>query len=380
VIERPHFVAAIEKALNRSPVVALLGPRQCGKTTLARQIAQVHRATWYDLESTADLGRLENPQVALSALSGLVVLDEIQQRPDLLATLRVLADRPDQPARFLILGSASPTLVQGSAESLAGRVEFVDLGGFDMDEVGLEHLDDLWIRGSFPRSYLAASEEDSVAWRENFIRTLLERDLPQLGIRLPPVTLRRFWTMMAHYHGQIWNGSEIARSFGVNDKTVRGYLDVLTGAFMIRQLPPWFANVKKRQVKSPKIFLRDSGLLHTLLGITDRNELLGHPKSGASWEGFALEQVLRRTGSWESYFWATHGGAELDLLVLQGGRKIGIEFKLADAPKVTRSMQLASDDLELDHLWVIYPGEHRYPLTERISAVPLSQIPADLRP
>jgi predicted AAA+ superfamily ATPase len=298
-------------------VVALLGPRQCGKTTLARQITRGRRSTWYDLESAVDLGRLENPQVALSGLEGLVVIDEIQLRPALLSILRVLADREPQPAQFLILGSASPTLVQQSAESLAGRVEFVDLGGFDMDEVGVEYLDKLWIRGAFPRSYLAASEEDSVAWRENFIRAVLERDLPQLGIRLPAVTLRRFRTMMAHYHGQIWNGSELA------------------------------------------------------LGIQDRNQLLGHPKSGASWEGFALEQVLRRTGAADSYFWATHGGAELDLLLFQGGRRIGIELKLADAPKATKSMHVAINDLQLNHLWVVYPVRHRYPLSEKISAVPL---------
>lgn len=380
MIDRPGFTAKIAKALERSPVVALLGPRQCGKTTLARQIALDRRSTWYDLESAVDLGRLENPLAALSGVEGLIVIDEIQLHPALLSTLRVLADRQRQPAQFLILGSASPMLVQQSAESLAGRVEFVDMGGFDMDEVGVEHLDKLWVRGAFPRSYLAGSEEDSAAWRENFIRALLERDLPQLGIRLPAVTLRRFWTMMAHYHGQIWNGSEIARSFGVSDKTVRGYLDILTGAFMIRQLPPWFENVKKRQVRSPKIFLRDSGLLHTLLGIADRDQMLGHPKSGASWEGFALEQILRRTEATESYFWATHGGTELDLLLLQRGRRFGVELKLADAPKVTKSMHVAIEDLQLDHLWIVYPGQYRYPLAERISAVPLGETPVDLSP
>lgn len=375
MISRPGFHSALEKALGRSPVVALLGPRQCGKTTLAREIAASRPSTYFDLQSPADLGRLTNPLVALETLEGLVVLDEIQLRPDLLAVLRVLADRPTQPARFLILGSASPVLVERSAESLAGRVEFVDMGGFDIDEVGVEHAAELWLRGGFPRSYLASSLEDSVAWRESFIRTFLERDLPQLGIRLPAVTLRRFWTMMAHYHGEVWSASEVARSFGVTDKTVRGYLDVLTGAFMIRQLAPWFENIGKRQVKAPKLYLRDSGLLHSLLGLGDRHQVLGHPKSGASWEGFALEQVLRRTGVTECYFWATHGGAELDLLLFSGGRRIGVEFKLSDAPKATKSMHTAMEDLGLDHLWVVYPGKHSYPLAPGITAVPLTEIP-----
>lgn len=374
MIERPRFAAAITKALSRSPVVALLGPRQCGKTTLARQIARSERSTWFDLESPADLGRLENPQLALAPLQGLVVLDEIQLRPDLLRLLRVLADREPLPARFLILGSASPTLVHHSAESLAGRVEFVDLGGFNLDEVGAEHLETLWNRGSFPRSFLAASQPDSEAWRESFIRAFLERDLPALGLQLPAVTLRRFWTMLAHDHGQVWNSSAIARSLGLSDKTVRGYLDVLTGAFMARQLPPWFENLKKRQVKSPKVYLRDSGLLHTLLGLGDRNQVLGHPKAGASWEGFALEQILQRTQAAQAYFWAAHGGSELDLLLFLEGRRIGVELKLADAPRVTKSMQSALADLQLDHLWIVYPGDHRYPLTERISALPLRQI------
>ncbi len=374
MIERPRFTAAVTKALGRSPVVALLGPRQCGKTTLARQIARGEPSTWFDLESPADLGRLENPQLVLAPLAGLVVLDEIQLRPDLLQLLRVLADREPAPARFLILGSASPTLVHHSAESLAGRVEFVDLGGFNLDEVGAERLDPLWNRGSFPRSFLAASQEDSEAWRESFIRAFLERDLPALGLQLPAVTLRRFWTMLAHDHGQTWNGSAIARSLGLSDKTVRGYLDVLTGAFMTRQLPPWFENLKKRQVKSPKVYLRDSGLLHTLLGLGDRNQVLGHPKAGASWEGFALEQILQRTQASQAYFWATHSGSELDLLLFLEGRRIGVELKLADAPRVTKSMQTALADLQLDHLWIVYPGEHRYPLTEQISALPLGRI------
>jgi predicted AAA+ superfamily ATPase len=314
--------------------------------------------------------------MALRDLEGLVVIDEVQHRPELLEVLRVLADRDPLPARFLILGSASPQLVRDSSESLAGRVEYVDMGGFDLDEVGVDNLDVLWWRGAFPRSFLAGSEEDSVAWRRNFIRSFLERDIPRLGIQIPAAALRRFWTMLAHYHGQTWNASEIARSFGVTDKTVRGYLDVLTGTFMVRQLYPWFENVKKRQVKAPKVYLRDSGLVHTLLGLESREQILGHPKCGASWEGFALEQVIRRTGVTECYFWATHGGTELDLLMFLKGRRIGVEFKFADAPTTTRSMRTAIDLLRLDHLWVVYPGRRRYPLDQGIDVVPLAEIPA----
>lgn len=377
MIPRPRFQAALENALRRSPVAALLGPRQCGKTTLARHMARARQATFFDLESEADLGRLQNPLMSLAGLQGLVVIDEIQHRPELLKTLRVLVDRDPLPARFLILGSASPDLVRHSAETLAGRVEFVDLGGFDMDEVGTEDLGRLWIRGAFPRSYLADSEEDSVAWRENFIRTFLERDVPRLGLRISPATLRRFWTMLAHYHGQMWNGAEIARSFGVSDKTVRGYLDLLTGTFMVRQLLPWFENVKKRQVKAPKVYIRDSGIVHTLLGLTHQEQVLAHPKRGASWEGFALEQILRRTAASQCYFWATHSGAEIDLLLFKNGHRIGVELKLADAPRATKSMRAALVDLSLEHLWIVYPGEHRYPLDDKITAVPLSQVPGD---
>lgn len=386
MIQRPQLMAALERALERSPVAALLGPRQCGKTTLARHFAETHAAesrasdlgaaTFFDLEAPLDLGRLTNPQLVLRQLEGLVVIDEIQQRPDLFEVLRVLVDRDPSPARFLILGSASPDLAQHASETLAGRVELLDMGGFDMDEVGTENLERLWSRGSFPRSYLAASEEDSVAWRESFARTFLERDIPQLGLRIPPATLRRFWTMLAHYHGQSWNGAEIAQAFGVSAKTVRGYLDILTGTFMVRQLQPWFENLGKRQVKAPKVYLRDSGMLHSLLGVTAMETVLTHPKSGASWEGFALEQVLRRTAPSEAYFWAVHSGAELDLLLFKEGRRIGFEFKLSETPKVSRSMHSAIEALGLEHLWVVYPGEHRYPLTERITAVPLGQVPS----
>lgn len=381
MISRHRFHAAIEEALGRSPVVALLGPRQVGKTTLARQVVAERggaAAAFFDLESPIDQHKLENPMLTLGALDGLVVLDEIQLRPELLAILRVLVDRPESRARFLILGSAAPELVRGSAESLAGRVEFVDMTGFDLDEVGEAALDQLWLRGGFPRSFLARTTDDSFAWRESFVRTFLERDLPQLGITLPAATLRRFWTMLAHYHGQVLNGSELARAFGISDKTVRSYLDILTGTFMVRQLPPWFENVGKRQVKAPKIYLRDSGLVHSLLGLSDLDQILGHPKVGASWEGFALEQILARTKQREAYFWATHSGAELDLLLFSGGRRFGVEFKRTDAPKLGRSMRTALETLALEHLWVVYPGTEIYPLAEQITAVPLKDFPDSL--
>ncbi|MEW6594365.1 MAG: ATP-binding protein [Thermodesulfobacteriota bacterium] len=378
MLQRPVLHASIEKALQRSPVVALLGPRQCGKTTMARAIAASRPAAFFDMESHADRSRLSNPQLALEGLGGLIVIDEIQHQPDLLQTLRVLADRPDQPARFLILGSASPDIVRHSSETLAGRIEFIDMGGFDMFETGPEALDALWSRGTFPRSFLAATEEDSFAWRQNFIRTFLERDIPQLGITIPAETLRRFWIMLAHYHGQTWNASEISRSFGVSDKTVRHYLDLLSGTFMVRQLPPWFENTKKRQIKSPKVYLRDSGLAHALLGLRNHDELMAHPKSGASWEGFALEQVIRAAPDAEIFFWATHAGAELDLLLLRGGKKFGVECKLGDAPRLTRSMRTALENLHLQHLWVIYPGRHRYPLDPKVTALPLRELRTEL--
>lgn len=362
-------------------MAALLGPRQCGKTTLARHFSEARKdefgaTSFFDLESPVDMGRLANPQLALGRLEGLIVIDEIQQWPDLFEVLRVLADRDPLPARFLILGSASPDLVHHSAETLAGRVELIEMGGFDMDEVGTENLERLWIQGSFPRSFLADSEDDSAVWRENFVRTFLERDIPQLGLRLSATSLRRFWTMLAHYHGQTWNGAELGRALGVDAKTVRSYLDTLTGTFMVRQLQPWFENLGKRQVKAPKVYVRDSGLVHTLLGIRSFGDLLAHPKCGASWEGFAVEQVLHRTAPSESYFWAVHSGAELDLLIFKEGRRIGFELKVSEAPKATRAMHMAIEDLRLDHLWIVYPGRHSFPLTETISAVPLEQVPS----
>ena len=377
VIDRPGARARIHEAFFVHPVVALTGPRQCGKTTLARAIAAGEpRGSSFDLESAVDRRRLQTPEQALAGLSGLVVIDEIQREPALFETLRVLVDRADNPARYLVLGSASPSLVRGMSESLAGRVGLVDLSGFALSETGAESWRTLWLRGGFPRAFLAPHERGSALWRRNFVQTFLERDLPQLGITVPAETLRRFWTMIAHYHGQVWNAAEFARALGSSEGTARRYLDILTGAFMVRALPPWFANVRKRQVKSPKVYLRDSGLLHTLLTLDTSEEVAGHPKVGASFEGFAVEQLADAFEAGGAYFWATHGGAELDLLALRGGRRYGFECKLADAPGTTRSMRVALDDLELSHLWVVYPGNEAYPLDERISVLPVTDIPA----
>jgi len=372
MLTRSNYLGALATAAKRSPITALLGPRQCGKTTLARQFAATRDSHYFDLEAPSDQRRLQNPELMLKSLQGLVVLDEIQLMPQLFSVLRVLCDQPGHTTHYLILGSASPEIIRNASESLAGRVEFVELTGFDLSEIEIPSSDQLWLRGGFPRSFLAASEVDSLAWRDGFIRTFLERDIPQLGINIPAAAMRRFWTMLAHTHGQIWNASSLGRSLGLNDKTVRSYLDILSGTFMVRQLQPWHVNLKKRQVKAPKIYLRDSGLLHALLGVESRHQLLGHPALGSSWEGFALEQVLVLLRPKEAYFWATHSGAELDLFFVAGGKNYGIEFKFSDAPQMTRSMHSAMTDLDLAHLWIIYPGEHSFPVKERVSVVPLS--------
>ncbi|MDD5306111.1 MAG: ATP-binding protein [Deltaproteobacteria bacterium] len=374
MIKRDTLTREVLRRLKANPVVAILGPRQCGKTTLARQVAAERQAHYFDLEDAADAAHLTSPRAALASLRGLVILDEIQRRPEIFETLRVLADRPKTPARFLILGSASPGLMRGASETLAGRVAFVEMGGFDLGEVGVANLRRLWRRGSFPRSFLAQSEAESQRWREDFIRTFLERDMPQLGVSVPAATLRRFWTMTAHYHGQIWNAAEFARSLGSSEGTARNYLDLLTGALVLRPLLPWFENIAKRQVKSPKIYIRDSGLLHALLSIGTDRDLGRHPKLGASWEGLAIEQVLSALKPRDAYFWATHGGAELDLFLLKDGRRLGFECKHADAPQMTKSMHMALTDLSLDKLWVLYPGEKRYALHERVEVLPLARV------
>jgi len=375
MIQRPTYLSQLKQAVRRSPITALLGPRQCGKTTLARLFGQNRDTTYFDLESQPDIRRLQNPEMVLDTLKGLVVLDEIQAMPDLFKTLRVMADRAGEANRYLILGSAAPDTIKHVSESLAGRVEFVDLSGFDLSEVGDGELDMLWVRGGFPKSFLADSDDDSIAWREGFIRTFLERDIPQLGIAVPAAAMRRFWTMLAHYHGQTWNSSEIARSMGMSDKTIRSYLDILTGTYMVRQLQPWFENIAKRQIKSPKIFLRDSGILHTLLDLPDHHALIGHPKLGASWEGFAIEQILQILKPGEAYFWATHSGAELDLFFSHRNKRYGFEIKYNEAPKTRKSMHISIEDLRLDHLWIIYPGKDAYPVGEKISVLPLKDLP-----
>ncbi|MGQ0620435.1 MAG: ATP-binding protein [Panacagrimonas sp.] len=374
MVERTRWADTIRRSLRRSRVVALVGPRQCGKTTLARSFVELHSANYFDLEDPVSLARLAEPMTALRGLRGTVVIDEIQRRPDLFPVLRVLADRKPLPARFLILGSASPELLRQTSETLAGRVETIELMGFSLDELSSDKLSRHWLRGGFPLSYLARSESDSLAWRTQFIRTFIERDLRQMGVQIPPAALLRFLNMLAHYHGQVWNAAEPARSLGVSEPTVRRYLDLLSGLFLARQLPPWHENLGKRQVKAPKVYVRDSGLLHQLLGLQTHAQLLNHPKSGASWEGYALEQVLHAAQADASYFWATHNGAELDLLLLHKSRRYGVEFKRADAPTLSRSMQIALDDLGLERLTVIYPGEMRYSLADRVEVIPLSSI------
>lgn len=375
MIKRTTDTQRVRTALRRSRVVALLGPRQSGKTTLARQFVAVDSLNYFDLEDPASLARLDEPALALRPLKGLVVIDEIQRRPELFPLLRTLADRKPLPARFLILGSASPALLQQSAESLAGRLETVHLDGFRLADLGGAAAEGrLWLRGGFPLAYTARTDRDSVNWRRQFVQTFLERDLPQFGIQIPAATLRRFWNMLAHYHAQVWNGAELARALAVSEATVRRYLDLLTDVFMVRQLPPWFENLSKRQVKSPKVFVRDSGLLHALLGINNRRDLELHPKLGASWEGFAVEEVIKAFDPDEAYFWATHQGAELDLLLLKNGRRIGVECKRQDAPGIAASIRIALHDLKLDRLVVVYPGKRRYPLAENVDVVPLGSL------
>jgi predicted AAA+ superfamily ATPase len=383
VIARATHIRRLLGLIERHPVVAILGARQVGKTTLARELvaAQSAKATFFDLENPDTRARLREPMLTLDPLRGLVVLDEIQRVPEIFPVLRVLADRPKRPATFLVSGSASPELLRQSSESLAGRIVFHELGGFTLDEVGVGDLDRLWLRGGFPRSFLSDSESHSREWRDAFIRTFLERDIPQLGFSIPSDTLRRFWMMVAHYHGQVWNGSEIARSLAVSEASVRRYADLLSSALVVDQLQPWHEKLSKRQVKSPRVFVSDSGLLHALLGTETLDELLGHPKLGASWEGFAIRQVVRQLElrAEDCFFWATHAGAELDLLVVRGRKRWGFEFKRTSQPAMTKSMSIAMQDLGLRSLTLIHAGPDAFPLAKNTRAVPLRRIGEMLR-
>ena len=384
VLARPRHLARMAALLRQFPVVAVLGARQVGKTTLARQVVARRRGpvTVFDLEHPEDLARLADPMLALGRERGLVVIDEVQRLPELFPVLRVLVDQGPATRRFLVLGSAAPELLRQSSETLAGRIGYHELDGLQADEVGMAQLDRLWLRGGFPRSFLARTEAESVRWRAEFIRTFLERDLPQLGLRIPAPALRRFWSMIAHYHAQTWNASELGRAFGVAHTTVQRYLDLLTATFMVRQLPPWHENLAKRQVRAPRIYVRDSGLLHSLLGVGTPMALESHPKVGASWEGFALEAVIARLGaeSGETYFWGTHAGAELDLVVVRGRTRLGFEFKRTSAPKATPSMHIALRDLRLQRLDVIHGGIRTFALHQQIRAVPLERVLDDLAP
>jgi predicted AAA+ superfamily ATPase len=380
MLDRKRLENRVWQGLRRSPAVAILGPRQCGKTTLARAIAAAtdQPTRLFDLEHPADEAALQNPLLAIERLRGLIIIDEVQRKPELFPLLRVLIDRPEQPAQFLLLGSASPHLVRGVTESLAGRIAFVDMQGFTTDEVASDALRMLWRRGGFPRSFLADDDPSSFAWRTDFVRSFLERDFGTLGLGATPLSLGRLWRMAAHYHGQYLNASEFGRSLGETHKTVQRHLEMLEAAFMVRLLRPWFTNLGKRLVRRPKLYVRDSGLLHSLLGIPDEAALLGHPKLGGSWEGFAMEQLLAQLPPGDCSFWATQSGAELDLLVVVDGKPIGFEFKVSDAPKLTRSMSIACQDLGLHRLVVVSPASARYPLADRIDVMPLPEAIAEI--
>ncbi len=373
MVERTDLLKEVKSALRRSRAVALIGPRQCGKTTLARQIVPPDSSNYFDLENPISLTRLDEPMTALQDLRGTVVIDEIQRKPDLFPILRVLSDRMPLPARFLILGSASPALLRQSSESLAGRITTISMSGFSLEEVGIESQSKHWVRGGFPRSFLAKTDKESLEWRRDFVLTFLERDVPQFGVKVPSASLFRFWSVAAHYHGQIWNAAEAARTLNISENTSRSYMDLLQDLFMVRQLQPWFSNLGKRQVKSRKIYFRDTGLLHYLLGIKSEDELALHPRLGVSWEGYAIEEVIKAARPDEAYFWSTHAGVELDLLLLKDNQRIGVECKRMDAPKLTPSMRTAMQDLELDKLIVVYPGSQSYSLGKGVTVMPLSQ-------
>ena len=374
MIKRTKYIEQIKTALGRSRAVALLGPRQCGKTTLARELVDIKSPNYFDLEDPSSLISLTDPKTALEPLKDIVVIDEVQKRPDLFPVLRVLLDRSPSPAKFLILGSASPDLLRQSSESLAGRLEIVEIEGFGLQEVGRAKASRRWQRGGFPLSFLAKNDADSYAWRKSFVNSFLERDLREHGIDIPSVTLHRFWTMLAHSHGQIWNAAPIATSLGISEPTIRKYLDIFTGVFMVRQLQPWHANIKKRQVKSPKVYIRDTGILNFLLGLRSPEEVLRHPVCGSSWEGFVIEEIIRCVDPDDSYFWATHNGAEIDLIFSKGGKMFGVEIKRADAPTLTPSMRHALEDLKLEKISVIYPGQKKYSIHKKVNVIPLDKV------
>lgn len=375
-MKRTKFIERISKAFNVTPIVAILGPRQCGKTTLARMYAEktglLPKENYFDLEDLADFERLQAPQTSLFFLNGLIIIDEIQRKPELFQTLRVLVDKPNLQQKFLILGSSSKELLKQSSESLAGRISYVELTPFSYEEVG--EVEKLWFRGGFPRSYLATKDEDSFLWRKAYIKTFIEQDIPSFGFNIPSPQLRRCWMMLTHYHGNIFNASEIGKSLQLSYKTIQNYTDILTNTLMIRQLQPWFENISKRQVKSPKIYFRDSGVYHTLLGLENRTALLTNPKLGQSWEGFALEEIIRyhQADPFDCYFWATHSSAELDLVIFQNENRLGFEFKFTDSPSLTKSMVIAMKDLKLSKLTLIYPGDKSFPLAENIYAASLT--------
>ena len=377
-IKRLNDINLLNDRFRNNPVVAILGARQCGKTTLARQFSEQWPTdvTFFDLENPLDIRRLEEPLLALENVEGLIVLDEIQRTPDLFPVLRVLADRPDKKTKFLILGSASRDLIRQSSESLAGRISYLEMGGFSLDLVGADKAEKLWIRGAFPRSFLSSSEALSYQWRLDFIATFLERDIPQLGFNIPAKSLGRFWQMLAHYHGQIFNASEIGKSLGVSDHTAQRYLDLLSGTFMVRQLRPWYYNTKKRIIKRPKIYFRDTGILHALFSLVQKKDVLLHPKLGASWEGFALEETIKalQLKEDETFFWGVHASAEIDLVFQKNGRLYGVEVKYAQAPGLTPSMRMACDELDLKHLWVIYPGKTTYALDRNVTGIPVTEL------
>ena len=373
-VERPSDAQALRAAMARSPVTLLTGPRQAGKSTLASRVVGPSPSSVFDLEDYRDLARLAEPMLALRDTGETIVIDEAQRMPELFESLRVLVDENRRPGRFVVLGSASPDLTGLSSESLAGRVTMLELSGFRLGDIGPDRLGDLWLRGGLPESFLAADDHASSAWRDDYIATFLERDLAGFGFRFPTTTMRRFWTMLAHYHGQTWNGAAIARSIDVSEAMVRRLVDALTDALVVRQLPAWFANISKRQVKAPRVYVRDCGLLHRLLGIGSRLDLDRHPKMGASWEGMVLEQLLVRFGNSAAAFWSTHGGAELDLRLEIDGQVIGFEIKRTDRPSTTRSMHSALADLELDRLVVVHAGAHRFALADRITAIGATEL------